>query len=240
MALYTVPSPPGYVDLGASCPLLQNVPGGTICSWVNITNFPGSGETYISHFSTNGAATASRLGISINQPTGSFRATARRLDADALVSANDPTARSTGVWYHVAITADYSNAGQGQTLRIYVDGVEVVNAGVQAGWTGNSSNTASTRGCHMARASQLLQIDGVCEDIRVYNRALSASEILTIYGARGIDNILSGLINRHLFTGPIGVFASGTSVDLSGTLNGTFTDSPQYIESSPVRWRKKV
>lgn len=220
----------GYIDLGAATSLLQNVTGGSICAWVNVNNFPaGAGvENYISHFSQNASNTASRLGMSAYQTVTGFRLTARRIDGETLVAVNDTTVRSTGTWYHVAATADYGNLGQGQTLRLYVNGAFVADAGVIATWTGASSNLSSLRGCHGARASQLLQIDGIIDDVRVYSRALSAGEVSTIYTAIGQDGILNGLVNRHLCDGAVSATASGTSVDLSGTLNGTYTASPVF------------
>lgn len=236
MALNPVyPTTPGYVDLQANCTLVQNVAAMSLCAWVNITNFPGSGETYISHFSTNGVASVSRFGLSINQPTSGFRATCRRLDADALVALNDTTVLSTGTWYHVALVADFTNA----LLTFYVNGATTV-ATAPAGWTGNTSNTASTRGCHLARATQLLQIDGTVEDIKMWSRALTANEIENEYGARGRSINLPSMVNRHLFSGQSGTTATGTSIDLTKTVDGIFTDGPLYIDGAPISWRKQV
>ncbi len=83
---------------------------------------------------------------------------------------------------------------------------------------------------------------GLLDDIRIYNRVLSASEIRTIYRAKGADNILIGLKGRWMFNerrdGETATDAN-TIKDTSGNNNhGTPCGSPVYrttiIRKRPV------
>ena len=78
---------------------------------------------------------------------------------------------------------------------------------------------------------------GDIDDCRIYNRALSADEIKTIYLSRGTDRITYGLVGRWpMLEGAPGVAMSGTDtvIDYSGTgEHGTpqGTTKPDYSES---------
>jgi hypothetical protein len=50
--------------------------------------------------------------------------------------------------------------------------------------------------------------NGIMEDVRVYNRVLSAKEIQTIYTCKGSDGIFEGLVNRWI------PFTKGTGADI--------------------------
>jgi hypothetical protein len=75
-------------------------------------------------------------------------------------------------WYHCAITYDDST----NQLRIYVDGDEKNNTTVTS-FTTNSSNFEISGTSGDASHS----LDGVIDDVRIYDRALSAEEIKQVY-----------------------------------------------------------
>ena len=87
------------------------------------------------------------------------------------VSITSQTHFDTGTWYHIAIVDD------GSTARLYVDGeldTEVSSAGKSAinlawDWAG---------GFHIGYSSDGRQLDGVLSEARVWNRALSAVELM--------------------------------------------------------------
>ncbi len=75
-------------------------------------------------------------------------------------------------------------------------------------------------------------IDGVIDDARIYNRALSAEEMSTIHAARGHDGIVDGLVSRWLMNeGAPGVTVAGAGVvkDIGG---GGNDGTPQGAGSS--------
>lgn len=75
-----------------------------------------------------------------------------------------------GAWHHVAGTYD------GSSVRIWVDGVE----GTPDAYTGNITDAADSfeigRG-----ASNSYNFNGSIDDVRVYNRALTPTEVQTLY-----------------------------------------------------------
>jgi hypothetical protein len=84
------------------------------------------------------------------------------------------------------------------------------------------------------------EFDGIVEDVRMYDRALSLGEVQTIYAARGGDDIVQGLSHRWLLNeGPAGQAATGAGVnkDMTGADHGTPTASPIY-KASNLRFRR--
>jgi hypothetical protein len=89
--------------------------------------------------------------------------------ADSSVSVND------GKWHYIAATYD------GTTMRIYIDGVQT---GTQTGFTGNLPNLAGA--LHIGadyQATPANFFNGSIDDVRIYNRALSPTEIQNLYGS---------------------------------------------------------
>lgn len=108
---------------------------------------------------------------------------------------NNPTISYTGFstrslsdtnWHHVVVVSN------GSTLSVYLDGrvdtmASTGGSGTNSGqWFGSATNANQmTIGC-LRRASNLLFLNGCVDDVRVYNRALSASEIALLARRRGI------------------------------------------------------
>jgi len=83
-----------------------------------------------------------------------------------------------GEWYHAAMT--YDNSGD-RKVRVYVDGVEQSYDSQTAG-TGTMSSNTSVKVAIGSRIGGMtgLDWDGTLDDVRVYNRVLSAGEILEL------------------------------------------------------------
>ena len=87
---------------------------------------------------------------------------------------SSPSALSTGAWHHLAMT--YENS----TLRLYVNGSEVNNRTI--GRIRTQSNLPLRIG---QRGDAGYFFNGQIDDVRIYNRALSAQEVLDIYNLAG-------------------------------------------------------
>ncbi len=84
------------------------------------------------------------------------------------LEAVSPEALNTGQWYHLAGTND------GSSLKIYVDGIPKAEV-TSVGYSGVNYNAYI--GCDSSYAF----FNGVIDDVRVYNRALSEEELLQLY-----------------------------------------------------------
>jgi len=89
-----------------------------------------------------------------------------------------------GVWYHIVGTFD------GSALKIYVNGVL---EGTRA-WTG--SITPTTEVIRIGEDFWNHWLDGVVDEVRIYNRALSATEVQDLYNGKRITN---GLVSEWGF-----------------------------------------
>lgn len=83
------------------------------------------------------------------------------------------TVLSTGVWYHAVLTS------AGGVSKIYLNGV-------QDGGNG-TGNTATTVGFGLAHNNGDNYFNGRIDDLRIYNRALSVSEIRELYSGGALD-----------------------------------------------------
>jgi len=86
------------------------------------------------------------------------------IEGGSFAQAVSPEALNADQWYHVAATNDGSN------LKLYVDG-QLKNSVSSAGLTGTSDN--GYIGCEIMSP---LYCYGMIDDVRIYNRAVSASE----------------------------------------------------------------
>jgi len=132
---------------------------------------------------------------------------------------------TAGVWHHLAGTWQ-----SGDAVRLYIDGVlaETSSAAPSGSITYNSSfNT-------LIGFNDLdsVYLDGVVDDVRVYNRALSADEIKRLYNIGGTvklnstaTSLTNGLVGWWTFDGKD--MAGNYAFDKSGNGNrGTLTSGP--------------
>jgi hypothetical protein len=131
-------------------------------------------------------------------------------------------------------------------IEIYLDGQFdtpdlVINA-PHSGVTGPGNINQVYLGTG-AKGSDSTGWNGLMEDVRFYDRKLSAAEIQTIYATRGNDFITNGLLFRVLFNElPVSETATTSSiVDISGRLGDADTvgGTPTYVDSPGFASRRK-
>jgi hypothetical protein len=163
----------GYIDE------LEVPQGVTVSGWVTFR--PGATGTWIRKPST----TSLRIGLSSSQPGKTWAS----LPIDgARTRITGKTTLPPDTWHHVALTYD------GSDMRLYVNGKEdgVVNKSGRfvVGAGGGGSNFRIGYGFW----------DGAVDDVRIYNRALPASEITGIFlGGSSTNPAITRLGKRHLF-----------------------------------------
>jgi len=98
-----------------------------------------------------------------------------------------------GTWYHVAISYDESSTANNPIF--YLNG-SVLNITVPAGYTpnGNVINDADGVLEIGGRNTEDLQSKIIIQDVRIYNRILSASEIETLANSRCLKTVMNGLV----------------------------------------------
>ncbi|MEM9484760.1 MAG: NF038122 family metalloprotease [Cyanobacteria bacterium P01_F01_bin.116] len=139
-------------------------------------------------------------------------------DASGFGDWNSDASLTTGRWHHVAVTYD------GSYIRFYIDGQLDTNV-VETNVTFGTSNEALVLGAELVGS----HFDGALDDTRVYERALSASEITELAnlsseeGIAGDDTLVGGVGND--------VLVGGAGND---SLNGTDAISVGYFEQDTL------
>ncbi len=125
-----------------------------------------------------------------------------------------------GNWHHYLFTFN------GSTKTLYLDGVSVHSAAASAQSSNSNVLTVGSR-------SGSYGFNGSLDEVRIYNRALSAAEVTALYnsGSAKINSttagrgITSGLVGHWTFDGQY--LSSTTATDSSGNSNsGTLTNGP--------------
>ncbi len=139
------------------------------------------------------------------------------------ISIYDGSWRATGVtgmgtgWHHVAVTNDLSN------FVVYVDGVQVyTKAAVARDFTGQTMFI----GAQGKTQTQSERFPGQFDEVRVWNRALSAIEISIVKNQQLVGNE-SGLIAYYDFNAGV-----GTNKVSGGNYNLTLVSSPVFTTNN--------
>ena len=133
------------------------------------------------------------------------------------------TSLSTGVWYHVAVTR---SASRGITLYLNgeVDGTD----------TRTGSPSTGTKDFNIGSDSTGNYLNGLIDEVAVFNSVLSASDITSIYNS-GLPNDISSL-------NPVGWWRMGDNDGGTGTTitdqgsggnDGTLTNGPTFSTTVP-------
>lgn len=94
-------------------------------------------------------------------------------------------------WQHVAVSSTSTNS------VLYINGLPVSSYVSSDNGSGSLNNDSGTNLYIGNRADLARNFEGRQADIRVYNQALDADAIYTIYSSFGHDNILDDLVLRY-------------------------------------------
>lgn len=193
--------------------------GGTYLSSYPANNMPNTNTAitlmgWVNYSGWNTVATASMLGLyngtatSSTTPTTAIQLGARTVAGQLYAwtwgggtlvntTAGSPTL-TNGTWYHIAYTC--TALATTQTHILYINGVQSAQA---------TNSTQVSGALTQMYINGYPQISGgtressavIVDSCAAYNRALSATEIQTIYNCRGIRHgITFGLIAQYLFS----------------------------------------
>lgn len=153
-----------FVNLGTDTAALELTEAISVCAWVKPLANQLTKTIYIN---------LSDVGGGSNAP--SLRTTAADTYQFAIDGAGEIAGGTvtTGAWTHVVGTYDKVN------MRLYVDGSEVASAAATAAMRGGVNTYAIGN-----NSSGGLFWNDLIDEVRIYNRALSASEVLTLFNSR--------------------------------------------------------
>lgn len=138
---------------------------------------------------------------------------------------------TTGIWYHLVGTYD------GTSLKIFLNGVQDGSTSVSGKTV--AANTDLLYFGKMNNGSFPYWVDGSIDDVRIYNRALSATEVQALYALGDADKINSSMAQPQgtgrLDSGLQSYWSldenTGTTTTDASTnaLTGTLTNGPAWI-----------
>lgn len=211
------------IDLGAI-----NVPVGvdelSLCAWVFQTTQDAADEAMLIAKGDGTGAAAKEWAIQI-QDTGNPATIRFTLNTGAGGNVLEGvTTLLAGIWNFIVCTYD------GVDKKIFLNAVQDATEPQ----TGNVVTSAKAVNLAAIDATSVKrELDGLLDDVRIYNRGLSPAEIQTMFTLRGADNIVQNLLHRwrmnELAPGVLATVA-GSIIDLTGAFNGTPGASPIYAE----------
>ena len=211
------------IDLGAI-----NVPVGvdelSLCAWVFQTAQGAADESMVIAKGDGTGASGKDWAIQIEETTNPAKI---RFTLDTGAGGNileGATTLTAGVWNFIVCTYD------GVDKKIFLNAVQDATEPQ----TGNV--VTSARAVNLAAidsTSIKRELDGLLDDVRIYNRGLSLAEIQTMFVTLGGDGIVQNLLHRwrmnELAPG-VSATIAGSIIDLTGAFNGTPGASPTYAE----------
>jgi hypothetical protein len=167
-----------YVNFGSATNLddieTQGGGGMTATAWINPRSSGGASNSVIIGKSNSGTAGYWRL---YNTGRLTFGKDFSTTDLQTMSNASNPLTYNQ--WQHVAVTWDgsalYSN------VHLYINGAEI--SGYTSQFDGVGGKVSDAANNMLVSASGTNEFDGGIDDVRVYNRILSAAEIAFLYNS---------------------------------------------------------
>jgi len=225
----------------------------TIMAWVRILAF--NATTFAAAPNTNGGVVFTTRFIGTNRsPTLCYTLVSgtRRLifchDTDAVaVGASGATALSLSTVYHFTGTFLSTNVGTFRgSWNCYLNGVQDNAAANNFSLAGAAILPHTGTNWDIAHGNLWPDSESNNEiwDLRVYQRLLSANEILTVYNTRGHDGIVNGLVGRWAYNelGESTAAVAGSVRDISPSQwpTSVVTSDPLYFGSPASKRRKHI
>jgi hypothetical protein len=163
---------------------------GTGTNWERLVDFGGGSGQYIFFTADNGINTSNNARVAFKRNGGS----------EVLIDTSSPL--PTGTLTHAAVTVT-----GGSTMALYVNGTLTGSVGL--GGSDILANISFTQNYVGASQYPDTRLSGTVYDFRIYNKALSAAEVLSTY-RKGVDSKVC--IAQY----PLGINCSAGSECLSG------------------------
>ncbi len=204
-----------HVDLG-DLPAIESVSQATWALWVRPAELNGIEPCYLCKGNLNGE---SQMSWAIQEGTAGFagidelfiRIPTTGTDISTLAS-TDNSVIAPDRWTHIIVVFDGSQPDNSTRLKVYINGVQEILQFVD---TIPATLLASTANARIGSSSDgARNINASMDDVRIYNRALTAAEALRLYDSTAGDKINSRrdisqnflLFGYWSFDGPDSIF----------------------------------
>ena len=225
----TLDASKGPVNVGANQDYLRDVAGTTIAAWVKVSEGSLIARENCIYQSTGG--TSSRLHLQVRgegtpQQTGTLAAYMRRVDSDETASLYSTSVIPFDRWAHVAHSVDYI----GGKYHFYINGSKAGSGSTGLSF-GRSQNSPTPQNWVGAGAGGK-NFPGLIDDVRVYNRTLSADEVRSLAVPQRGDpaGAKSGLVLHYQFEG------TGTKETDLARPDGTATPADDGVLMAGSGW----
>ncbi|MGA3048225.1 MAG: LamG-like jellyroll fold domain-containing protein [Terracidiphilus sp.] len=201
----------------------------TLAAWISRT-WSSSGPTVLAEASPNFNGVSDGFGLFADDGSdcGISSAIFTGMRGNSGYALNCYPSPSSADWHHLAIVCDKSKPGS-QQVSLYIDGV--MQTAVASPYITTNSNTFGNEPFYFfSRDGAQFFTAGMIGDLRLYNRALSASEIGQIFGLAVTNAVLQSLA----VTPANSSISPGNSQQFTST--GTYTDSSTRDLSGSVTW----
>ena len=149
----------------------------TVSAWVNIQRDLQYQYIVNKSYNGDGGYGNTTYGLILNYDDPQFHIAPQGSWTGNSLTINAPSVISLNTWHHLVGTWDNN------TIKLYVDGVEVANGPALYGYLDNKQITTfgniSTNGNYF--------FDGLIDDVRIYNYALTAAQVKTLYNNGAVN-----------------------------------------------------
>lgn len=195
----------------------------SVCGWVNLSTTTGTqsiiGQYNGTHNATTVPTTAIQLGVRTISTTQRF--VAWTWGGNVLVDSGTYVL-PTNTWIHVAYTCTAISGGT-QTHRLYING-SLITTSTNSTQISGTLTQVFINGYPQTGGGSSEESTTQVNDVRVYNRTLSDSEILTIYS---LDGLRDGIVDGLVFAAPM----SDSSINASaGTVRDYSVNANNLIQ----------
>jgi len=157
-----------YISLGTST-TITDLGNATVALWVKVNKFDPSGSYRILGI---GSGATNRFAIIPSGSGGNHFGFYNDID-DSNDGKFEPAGRNTGEWYHVAVT--FGSGG----IKLYVNGVEENSSSSMKKFVDIDGTPEIRLGKYSYTDAGFF--NGTIDDVRIFNRTLSANQILALY-----------------------------------------------------------
>ena len=203
----------------------------TLAAWVNCS-VGGASEPANAGIIAKGVSGAEAFALYMSG--GHFTTVFHNAPDSGTETVSGTTTPVDGTWYHVVATVLEPKGSANAEAIIYVNGVLDSGANGNTYTTVYSTNLPVTIGCRTASSGAVnLQFLGAIDEVRIYSRALSASDVVQLYQNKAFSLVNNGIgfwnglagsagnaildttslnFSTNLYTAPVGTAANLASL----------------------------